>query len=88
MTDFRTDPAFSGISPFSSRVWLSSPTMHGEEKLWMNKAIDDNWVSTVGENINEIEKMTAQMTCRVELEDLNRLVRYCGMVIESSAIME
>ncbi len=85
MRDFRTDPAFSGISPFSKRVWLSSPTMHDEEKLWINKAIDDNWVSTVGENINEIEKMTAQMTGRkyaVALTNgtaaLHLAVRLCG----------
>ncbi|MCR5179296.1 MAG: DegT/DnrJ/EryC1/StrS family aminotransferase [Lachnospiraceae bacterium] len=88
MADLRADPRFSGISPFTSRVWLSSPTMHGEEKLWINKAIDDNWVSTVGENINEIEKMTAQMTGRkyaVALTNgtaaLHLAVRLCGELL-------
>ena len=33
-------------------------------------------------------KMTAQTTCRTELEDLKRLVRYCGIVMESSASIE
>jgi len=54
------DPRFRGIKPFEQRVWLSSPTMHGDEKKWVDKAIETNWVSTVGENINEVEKITAE----------------------------
>ena len=46
------DPRFQGISPFEKKVWLSSPTMHGEEQKWVDEAIRTNWVSTVGENIN------------------------------------
>lgn len=45
------------IVPFEKKVWLSSPTMHGEEMEYMAKAYDTNWMSTVGENINELEKM-------------------------------
>lgn len=44
------------MKPFESKVWLSSPTMHGEEKKWVNDAIEKNWVSTVGENINVVEQ--------------------------------
>ncbi|MDO5703217.1 MAG: DegT/DnrJ/EryC1/StrS family aminotransferase, partial [Lachnospiraceae bacterium] len=58
--DYMEDPRFSGIVPFSSRVWLSSPTMHGDEEKWVSEAIRTNWVSTVGENINEVEKMAAE----------------------------
>ena len=54
------DPRFKGIEPFEKKIWLSSPTMHGEEEKWVVKAIRDNWVSTVGENINEAERMTAE----------------------------
>ena len=54
------DPRFSGIEPFESKVWLASPTMHGEEQFWVDDAIRKNWVSTVGENINEIEKQIAE----------------------------
>ena len=57
--DFKTDPRFAGIEAFSSRVWLSSPTMHGEEQQWVDNAIQTNWVSTVGANINEVEKQMA-----------------------------
>ena len=52
---YLTDPRFKGIEPFESKVWLSSPTMHGEEQRWVDEAIQTNWVSTVGANINEVE---------------------------------
>ena len=53
------DSRFEGISPFAQKVWLASPTMHGEELDFVREAIETNWVSTVGANINELEKMTA-----------------------------
>lgn len=43
------DPRFKGIEPFKNKVWLSSPTMHGDEQRWVDEAIQTNWVSTVGE---------------------------------------
>lgn len=52
---YLTDPRFKGIEPFPDKLWLSSPTMHGEELKWVEDAIEKNWVSTVGENINKIE---------------------------------
>lgn len=58
--DFVNDPRFAGIEPFKSKVWLSSPTMHGVEQHWVDEAIQTNWVSTVGANINEVEKMMAE----------------------------
>ena len=57
---FLYDPRFQGIEPFKNKVWLSSPTMHGEEQKWVDEAICTNWVSTVGENINVVERMTAE----------------------------
>ena len=42
--------------PFSRKIYLSSPTMHGEEQHYVKEAFDTNWVSTVGANINELEK--------------------------------
>jgi len=57
--DFLADPRFAGIDPFKQKVWLSSPTMHGDEQRWVNEAILTNWVSTVGENINVIEREMA-----------------------------
>ncbi len=57
--DFSKDPGFAGIKPFDKKIWLSSPTMHGDEQKWVDEAIRTNWVSTVGENINETEKAIA-----------------------------
>ena len=60
MNDFLNNPRFAGIEPFESKIWLSSPTMHGEEQKWVDEAIQTNWVSTVGPNINEVEKRIAE----------------------------
>lgn len=50
---------------FESKVWLSSPTMHGEELKYMTLAFETNWMSTVGANINEVERMAAEKVgCR------------------------
>ena len=54
---------FDFHSPFEkldSKVWLSSPTMHGEELKYVTEAYETNWMSTVGENINEVERMVAE----------------------------
>lgn len=48
------------FTPFDEKIWLSSPTMHGEELTYMKKAYDTNWMSTVGENINEVERLTCE----------------------------
>ena len=53
------DARFAGVEPFASKVWLSSPTMHGDEQRWVDEAIQTNWVSTVGANINEVERLSA-----------------------------
>ena len=44
----------------NAKIWLSSPTMHGEEQKWVDEAIRTNWVSTVGANINAIEEQIAE----------------------------
>lgn len=64
MHDYQNDSRFSGINPFPERLWLSSPTMHGEEQKWVDEAIQTNWVSTVGENIDEVERQIAEMIGR------------------------
>jgi dTDP-4-amino-4,6-dideoxygalactose transaminase len=60
MKRFTEDPRFAGIKPFEKKIWLSSPTMHGDEQHWVDDAIRTNWVSTVGANINEVEKQIAE----------------------------
>lgn len=44
------------MKKFEERVWLSSPTMHGDEQRFVQEAFDTNWVSTVGKNLEELEK--------------------------------
>ena len=60
MINIATDPRFQGLEPFPARIWLSSPTMHGDEQRWVDSAIQTNWVSTVGKNIDEVEKQIAE----------------------------
>ena len=48
------------FKPFQEKVWLSSPTMHGEELNYIEEAYRTNWMSTVGENINQVEKQIAE----------------------------
>ena len=48
------------FKPFEKKVWLSSPTMHGEEIEYVKEAYETNWMSTVGANINEVEKQIAE----------------------------
>lgn len=47
------------IDRFEERVWLSSPTMHGEEQRFVQRAFDTNWVAPLGENVDELEKEMA-----------------------------
>lgn len=59
---FNKDTQFE---PFENKVWLSSPTMHGDELKYVTEAYETNWMSTVGANINEAERMLAQKVgCR------------------------
>lgn len=53
------------FEPFESKVCLASPTMHGDERNYIEEAFEGNWMTTVGENINEIERMIAgYMGCK------------------------
>lgn len=45
---------------FENRVWLSSPTMHGEEQQFVKEAFDTNWVAPLGPNVDEFERMVAK----------------------------
>lgn len=53
------------FKPFEKKVWLASPTMHGEELKYITDAYQTNWMSTVGTNINEVERLMAEkIGCR------------------------
>lgn len=48
------------VTPLENKVWLASPTMHGEELKYVTEAYETNWMSTIGANINEVEKIAAK----------------------------
>ena len=41
----------------NKRIYLSSPTMHGEEQEFIKEAFDTNWVAPLGPNVNNFERM-------------------------------
>ena len=48
------------IKPFEKKIYLSSPTTHGDEMKYIQEAYDTNWLSTVGANINECERLICE----------------------------
>ena len=44
------------MNKFSNKLWLATPTMHGDEQKYVQEAFDTNWVSTVGANLNALEE--------------------------------
>ena len=48
------------IKPFENKIWLASPTMHGDELRYITEAYETNWMSTAGANINEVERIAAE----------------------------
>ena len=53
-------PEKIAFKPFAQKAFLATPTMHGEELDYIRLAYDTNWMSTVGENINEVERIAAE----------------------------
>ncbi len=43
-----------------NRIFLSTATMHGDEERYIKEAFDTNWVTTVGKNIDESERLIAK----------------------------
>lgn len=52
--------AEGSFTPFEKKIYLSSPTMHGEERQYMMEAYETNWMSTVGANIQEAERLAEE----------------------------
>ena len=68
------------IKPSETKIWLSSPTMHPESKLYMNEAFDTNWVSTVGEHISAVDRicsMKAGVNYAVALSSCTAALHLC-----------
>jgi dTDP-4-amino-4,6-dideoxygalactose transaminase len=54
------DKSTLGYNPFDKKIYLSSPTMHGPELEYVTEAYTTNWMSTVGKNINELERLVSE----------------------------
>ena len=68
------------MKAFEKKVWLASPTMHGDELKYMTEAYETNWMSTIGENINELERMAAArsgVACAVGLSNGTAALHMC-----------
>lgn len=52
------------MKSFKNKVWLSSPTMHGDELKYMTEAYETNWMTTAGSNIIALENLIEDYTGR------------------------
>lgn len=59
------------FTKFEEKVWLSCPTIHGEEQEFIQEAFDTNWVAPLGKNVNEFEK---EMAAYVGVKDAAAVV--------------
>ena len=48
------------IQPLKKKVLLASPTMHEEEMRYIKEAFEKNWITTAGDNVNELERISAE----------------------------
>ena len=46
----------------NKRIYLSSPTMHGDEQRFVAEAFDTNWVAPLGPNVDAFEKEMCAFT--------------------------
>ena len=76
------------LKRFEQKVWLSSPTMHGEEIQYVEEAYKTNWMSTVGENINEVERLIAEKAgCKAGVvTDMEEQYRSAAMYVMISSM--
>jgi len=61
----------------STRIWLSSPHMGGNELKYVNEAFETNWVAPLGPNVNAFEKELAQ----------HLGVRHCAALVSGTATL-
>lgn len=48
------------MEKFEKKVWLATPTMHGDELKYIHEAFDKNWITTAGDNVNEVERLASE----------------------------
>ena len=61
MCDFWKDNRFEGIKPLKNRAHLAIATLHKEDEMkYINLAYDENYLTTAGANVNEMEATVAE----------------------------
>ncbi len=68
------------------RLYLSSPTMHGEEEIYVKKAFDTNWVAPLGKNVDEFEKSIAEYVGVKEAAALNSGTAALHMAVKLAGV--
>lgn len=48
------------MKKFEEKLWLATPTMHGDEKQYIDVAFAENYITTAGTNVNEVERIAAE----------------------------
>lgn len=65
----------------TKRCGLATPTMHGEELQYITEAYETNWMSTDGENINEVEQVSRRkerdVVCRWRFQSCTAALHLC-----------
>ena len=59
------------------KIYLSSPTIHGEEQQFVNEAFERNWIAPVGFNIDLFEEETAAYV------NASSPVKFRGLALDS-----
>lgn len=55
----------NNFKKFEKKIWLSSPTMYPDSMQYVLEAYETNWMSTVGVNIDTVEKQISEKVgCR------------------------
>ncbi len=55
----------NNFKKFEKKIWLSSPTMYPDSMQYVLEAYETNWMSTVGANIDTVEKQISEKVgCR------------------------
>lgn len=68
------------------RLYLSSPTMHGEEQIYVKEAFDTNWVAPLGKNVDEFEKSIAEYVGVKEAAALNSGTAALHMAVKMAGV--
>jgi len=50
---------YQGLNMINGKIWLSSPTMHGDEMEYIKEAFDTNWLAPLGPNVTAFESEAA-----------------------------